>query len=310
MDSTMRALITSAGQFDLCVTEFVRVVDELLPAKVFHRLCPELQANSGHTPSGVPLRLQLLGQNPEALAMNARRAVELGSHGIDLNFGCPAKTVNKHRGGAILLDEPDSLFQIMRAVRAAVPSHASVSAKMRLGYNDRSHMIENAQALEAGGADAITVHARTRADRYNPPAYWECIPSIQAAVSVPVVANGEVWSLVDYARCRAVTGVPDVMVGRGALALPNLGAVLKQGALPWTWTDTRVALCRLAATDLAAGRHRYMPGRIKQWLSYLRRQYDDAGALFQQIRRVTDAQALYQTLMEPSAGTALHVEAE
>ncbi len=296
MDATMRALITSAGPFDLCVTEFLRVVDELLPSRVFHRLCPELRENAGHTPSGVPLRLQLLGQNPEALALNAQRAVALGSHGVDLNFGCPAKTVNKSRGGAILLDEPETLYQIVRAVRAAVPAHEPVSAKMRLGFNDRCHMVDNARALEAGGAGLITVHARTRADSYRPPAYWECIPEIQAAVSVPVVANGEVWSMQDYQRCRAVTGVADIMVGRGALSLPNLGAVLKQGARPWGWDDTRGALCRLAATDLEAGRQRYMPGRIKQWLGYLRRQYRGAETLFQQIRRITDAQQLYRAL--------------
>ena len=92
VDFKMRQLLTNIGGFDLCVTEFVRVIDKCLPAKVFHRYCPELD-NNGLTKAGTPVRVQLLGQVADVLAENAVRAIELGSHGIDLNFGCPAKTL-------------------------------------------------------------------------------------------------------------------------------------------------------------------------------------------------------------------------
>lgn len=102
LDSLVRELLTEVNDYDLCITEFVRVVDQLLPVKVFHRICPELQ-NASRTPSGTLVRVQLLGQFPQWLAENAARAVELGSWGVDLNCGCPSKTVNGSGGGATLL---------------------------------------------------------------------------------------------------------------------------------------------------------------------------------------------------------------
>lgn len=98
LDSLVRELLTEVNDYDLCITEFVRVVDQLLPVKVFHRICPELQ-NASRTPSGTLVRVQLLGQFPQWLAENAARAVELGSWGVDLNCGCPSKTVNGSGGG-------------------------------------------------------------------------------------------------------------------------------------------------------------------------------------------------------------------
>ena len=100
----------------MCVTEFVRVVDQLLPRRVFRRICPELE-HGGLTHSGTPVKVQLLGQDPDWLAENAVRAAELGSHGVDLNFGCPAKTVNKSKGGAVLLKETQTLYDIVSRVR-------------------------------------------------------------------------------------------------------------------------------------------------------------------------------------------------
>lgn len=296
MDVTMRDITTRSGGFDLCVTEFLRVVDDLLPEKVFYRLCPEL-AQGSRTPSGVPVRLQLLGQNPEALAANAARAVALGSPGIDLNFGCPAKTVNKSRGGAVLLTEPDTLYRIACAVRAAVPADQPVTAKMRLGFEDNALALDNARALEAGGVAEITVHARTKVDGYRPPAYWDQIPAIAEAVSVPVIANGEIWSAEDYRRCLAVTGVADAMVGRGALAMPNLASVIRFVDAPWSWSQVLDEVLALAEKDLAAGRQRYMPSRIKQWLKYLKLAYPQADDLFMSVRRLRTADEMHQALV-------------
>lgn len=99
LDHLMREILTQINDYDLCVTEFVRVVNQILPNHVFYRLCPELK-QQGKTRAGVPVHMQLLGQEPEWMAENAIRAAELGALGIDLNFGCPAKTVNKSKGGA------------------------------------------------------------------------------------------------------------------------------------------------------------------------------------------------------------------
>ena len=135
VDHLMRDMLTRVGGFDQCVTEFVRVVDQKIPKKTFYRLCPELH-NGGKTPAGVPVRVQLLGQHPQWLAENAQTAIELGAPGVDLNFGCPAKTVNKSKGGAVLLKETQTLYDIVKAVRDAVPAEIPVSAKIRLGFED------------------------------------------------------------------------------------------------------------------------------------------------------------------------------
>ncbi len=127
LDSLVRELLTEVNDYDLCITEFVRVVDQLLPVKVFHRICPELQ-NASRTPSGTLVRVQLLGQFPQWLAENAARAVELGSWGVDLNCGCPSKTVNGSGGGATLLKDPELIYQGAKAMREAVPASVNTGS--------------------------------------------------------------------------------------------------------------------------------------------------------------------------------------
>ena len=98
LDHSLRDVITQVGGVDRCVSEFIRITDQLLPERVFTRIVPEL-LNGGRTAAGVPVRPQLLGSDPDCLADNAARLATLGPEGVDLNFGCPAKTVNRHRGG-------------------------------------------------------------------------------------------------------------------------------------------------------------------------------------------------------------------
>ena len=137
LDHTLRDVLTRVGGIDRCVSEFIRITDQLLPDRVFRRIVPELR-NGGRTPAGTPVRAQLLGSDPACLADNAAALAALGPAGIDLNFGCPAKIVNRHRGGAVLLDEPELVYAIVAAVRRAVPAAMPVSAKMRLGNADHS----------------------------------------------------------------------------------------------------------------------------------------------------------------------------
>ena len=136
IDHTMRELLTSLGSVDRCVTEFVRVSERLLPPRVFYRLCPELR-QGGTTAAGVPVYLQLLGGDPTVVAENAARAAELGAPGVDLNFGCPAKTVNKSDGGSILLREPDRVAAITAAARVAVAARTIWMTRFRSKPQDR-----------------------------------------------------------------------------------------------------------------------------------------------------------------------------
>ena len=308
LDHTLRDMLTRVGGVDLCVSEFIRVTNTVLPRRAFIRVAPELLNNS-RTVAGVPVRVQLLGSDPDYLAANAAALAQLKPAGIDLNFGCPAKTVNQHRGGAVLLDEPELVGQIVSAVRRAVPAHIPVSAKMRLGYNDDSRAEECALAIEAAGASDLVVHARTKAHGYRPPAYWERIADLRQHVRMPMVANGEIWTLADALRCRAVTGCERLMIGRGMVADPGLALAIAQHdaaltgvpANAVTWSQI-VGLMRLFWQGIAlrvAPRHR--AGRLKQWLNYLRRVYPEAQEAFDQLRLLHDPVKIDQWLANQAA---------
>lgn len=287
LDHLMRDLLTKIGGYDLCITEFVRVVDQLISDRAFLRFCPELKNANVYgctTQAGTPVRIQLLGQNPNCMADNAAKAIELGSHGVDINFGCPSKMVNNNRGGAILLKDPEALYQIVSAIKNSVPEDAIVSAKIRLGYEDKSLAIENAQAIEAAGAVELTVHARTKVEGYKPPAHWQWIAKIKQQVNIPVIANGDIFNQSDAQQCREISGCEDIMVGRGALMLPNLGQVVKQEADLMPWTDVQKLLLDYTQCETYGDKSKYYPNRIKQWLKYLKLQYREADELFQEIR--------------------------
>lgn len=297
VDHLMREMLTLQGGYDHCVTEFVRIVDQLLPTRVFHRLCPEL-LHDGKTQAGTPVRVQLLGQDPDWLAENAARAVALGSPGIDLNFGCPAKAVNKSRGGAVLLKETELLYRILRAVRQAVPAHLPVSAKMRLGYDDPAVALQNALALEAGGATELAVHARTKTDGYRPPAYWTALQPLKAQLRIPLIANGEIWQPAQAQQCMAESHCRDIMLGRGALAQPNLAVRIRQGTAALPWAQVLDLLIRYSEFEIAGDKGLYYSNRIKQWFSYLKLQYPEAAELFAQLRLLRKSQDIVQLLTQ------------
>ena len=306
LDFVLRDILTRVGGIDRCVSEFIRVTNTLLPDRAFIRVVPEL-LNGGRTFAGVPVRAQLLGSDPACLAENAARLAALGPDGIDLNFGCPAKVVNRHGGGAALLQEPELLAKIVAAVRRAVPAHMPVSAKMRLGFDDDSRAEECALAIAEGGADELVVHARTRADAYRPPAYWHRVADIRAVVSIPVVANGEIWTVADAVRCREISGCDMLMIGRGMVTDPGLARAIKwesegesagkiagrgtvhrdvhhsvtwQYLLPFIADFWRIVCSRLE--------RRQQAGRLKQWLNFLRRRYPEAEVAYMALRTVND----------------------
>lgn len=284
-DPIMRDVLTHVGSFDWCVTEFIRVTDSVLPDHVYYTYCPELKTE-GKTAAGTPVHVQFLGNNPEMLAANAEKVVALGAPAIDLNFGCPAKTVNRHRGGSILLDEPSVVHTLVKAVRNAVPAHIPVSAKMRLGYLDENHTMDNAYAIEEAGASWLTVHARTKADGYTPPAYWEKIQPIKDALNINVIANGEIWTNLDAKACQQQSGCEDLMIGRGAVTTPDLTNCIRQNMdqalMDWA------ALIELQQRFLN-GQYKTeigMIGRYKQWVGMMTKAYPEAKQLWDEIKRL------------------------
>lgn len=298
LDHDLREVLTRVPGIDRCVSEFIRVTDQLLPERVFLRICPEL-AQGGRTRSGVPVRPQLLGSDPACLADNAAVLAALNPPGIDLNFGCPAKVVNRHGGGAMLLDDPEGLTRIVAAVRRAVPAPIPVSAKMRLGTDDDRRAVECAQALADGGAAEIVVHARTRAQGYRPPAHWARIADLRAAVAVPLVANGEIWTVEDAQACREASGCQALMIGRGQVADPSLALRLASGHGVHLDDATLGELLHHYWAQVSARvEPRHRAGRIKQWLNFLRRRYPRAEQAYQALRAHNDGRSFGQALAQ------------
>ena len=294
LDHSLRDVLTRVGGIDRCVSEFIRITDQLLPRRVYTRLMPEL-LNGSRTPVGTPVRAQLLGSDPACLADNAALLATLAPDGIDLNFGCPAKIVNRHRGGAVLLDEPELVHAIVAAVRRAVPAHIPVSAKMRLGHRDDSRMIECALAIDSAGASELVVHARTKLHGYRPPAYWDRVAHIRAAVVLPVVANGEVWTVADARRCMAESGCDALMLGRGLVSDPGLALALRGQRTPgWDQIEPLLALYGRLIAPRVEPRHR--GGRIKQWLNMLRRRHPEAQRAYDAVRTLHAADDIHRTL--------------
>ena len=306
IDALTRDLLTRQAGFDWTVTEFVRVVDTRLPPRVFYKHCPELTERPVATPNGVPVHLQLLGSDPRALAENARQALALGAISLDLNFGCPAKLVNRHDGGASLLRQPDRVYQAVKAVAEALDGAIPVTAKIRLGFANRRLAVACAQATEAGGAARLVVHGRTRDEGYRPPAHWEWIGKVRHHLSIPVVANGDIWTLEDYWKARTLSGCCDVMLGRSALADPWLAPRIRY----WQQTGERLAettweMRASVLQEYAALQRQHLPDRVvvslvKQWLAQMRQGNAEADQHFQRLKRLTDLDALLGSLT-PSA---------
>lgn len=302
IDQHLRALLTRVGGYSHCVTEFIRVVDQCLPARVFYRYCPELH-QGGRTAVGTPVVVQLLGGIAEVMAENGERAASLGALGIDINFGCPSRFVNRNAGGAVLLKEPDRIYEITRAVRAAVPAVIPVSAKIRLGYDNTDLALVNAQAVESAGASYITVHARTKIDGYRHPARWEWLARIKDQITIPMIANGDINNVEDYRRCGEISGCHSIMLGRGALACPDLArqisAVQQAKNIEAANWEEIVALLitfshALKQSDTSGGR--YIVARIKQWLIFLKGRYSEAQHCFNEIREIRESDEIVARL--------------
>ncbi|MTI13823.1 tRNA dihydrouridine synthase [Sansalvadorimonas verongulae] len=232
-------------------------------------------------------------------------------------FGCPAKTVNRHKGGAALLKEPETIYKLVQAVRQQIPADTPVTAKMRLGYDSPEKALEIAQGIEAAGASGLTIHARTRKEGYRPPAHWERLAEIREALTIPLTANGEIWTVEDYHKCREASNCEDVMIGRGAVSRPLLGCEIKASqnnkdhTVIDNWPNTLKILKSFAEQTLTVSEgeahlyglmnpERYLKDRIKQWLRMMTKGHQEAAELFNIIKRQTCAQSILTELQASS----------
>lgn len=300
LDPILREILTQIGGIDRAATEFIRVTTQLLPPHVLYKYSPELR-NGGRTSSGTPVFLQFLGGNATPMAENAAQAAELGAPGIDLNFGCPAKTVNRHDGGATLLKNPERVEAVTSAVRRAVRPNVPVTVKVRLGFDHKDFVKDIAQAAEAAGASSLTVHARTKLEMYKPPAHWEYIAMMREAVKIPVIANGDIWSVEDYWRCRMISGCESVALGRGLVACPDLALQIQAArdgrtVSKLSWAGVLKYMERLLSESKEVS-DRLAVSRVKQWCKLLSRRYPEAVPFFDDLK-VLQESTLIQALIQ------------
>ncbi len=279
MDAPMRALIADLGGFDYGVSEFVRVGQEVVSAARILQEIPDLNGPVFGR-ARLPIQLQILGDSPELMAGTAIEACIAGARAIDINFGCPAPTILRRSGGSALLRTPCALTDILSAVRKALPAQIPVSAKVRLGWENPNEIDEIAKAVEAGGASWLTIHARTKQERYQPGVHWDAVARVRSKISIPVIANGDLFSSEDVARCIAETGCSHFMIGRGILKNPFLAHDIRQSLklpilradVPLNHSDRlRMGIERyVQLIQDQADNAGFIPSRVKQWVGMVR----------------------------------------
>ena len=243
------------------------------------------------------------------MASNAKVVAKLGAPGIDLNFGCPAKTVNKSRGGATLLKTPEAVYEVCAAVRDATPPAIPVTAKIRLGFDSDAQFEEiAAQALKSEITE-LTVHARTKAQAYRPPAHWQRLRDINNPNRTPIIANGEIWTPSDRFDCRAHSGCDAFLLARGALCRPDLARAIKahyegQQLEPMSWEEITELLLYFFEANGELYQRKYAINPLKQWLVYLQYCYPQAAALFAQVKRIRDPDDMRVALLGATAALA------
>jgi tRNA-dihydrouridine synthase B len=238
-----------------------------------------------------------------------------GADIVDLNVGCPAPRVVRKGVGSAMLKNPVLLRQVVEGMRARTPGW--LSAKIRAGFDDSGGAVATARLIEAAGADLIAVHPRRQVDFYGGVADWRIILAIKAAVSIPVIGNGDVWYAADALRMRRETGCDGVMIGRGALRNPWIFAqidALERGLpAPRPSGDDVLAHYDELSEMLDAAYPRSSVGMLKEQVRYLARAVVGGEALMKAALRAPTApemRAILGARLEGEPPSALDLGAE
>ncbi|MGK5085912.1 tRNA-dihydrouridine synthase family protein [Bdellovibrionota bacterium FG-1] len=272
-DAPMRAVFAEVGGFDFSVSEFIRVSAGVIGGKTILEFVPEL-AGLKLGEAVLPVQVQLLGCSPELLAQTALEACVVGARAIDLNFGCPSATVNRHNGGAAVLKDPLLIRRIVEQVRRVVPAQIPVSAKIRLGWESPDEVFAVARAVGDGGASWLVIHARTRAQMYKRGVNWEVVRKASEVAKIPVVANGDIFRVEDFEESRLKSGCSHFMLGRGIMRDPLLARRCRAPQSSDLVTPLAAMLGAITRfielMEPRAQNSGYVPCRVKQWVRFVR----------------------------------------
>ncbi len=210
-DRSFRKAMASIGGFDEAVRDFLRVPRQAHIESLAREYTP-------HEIAPIPLAAQLMGSELDLMAAMAREMERKGAPRIDLNCGCPSNTVTGKGAGSSLLKEPDFLHEVAKSIVQAVS--IPVTLKMRSGFDDTSLFKENLFAAQESGIRYLTLHPRTKADGYGPPANWDLIAQAKSLLKIPVVGNGDILTVADALKMLSHTSCDALMIGRGSIINP------------------------------------------------------------------------------------------
>jgi nifR3 family TIM-barrel protein len=216
-----------SGVTDLVFRRLVRkyapesmLYTEMVSAREIHHL-KEIPRIMEIDPNEQPISIQLFDCRPDFMAIAAQKAVSEGAKTVDINMGCPVNKITKKGGGSSLLRQPDTAEAIVREVVQAVD--VPVTVKTRLGWNEKEiKIIDFALRMQDAGAAMLTIHGRTREQGYTGEANWEWIAKVKEQLAIPVIANGDIFSVETAIKCLEITNADGVMCSRGTLGYPFL----------------------------------------------------------------------------------------
>jgi nifR3 family TIM-barrel protein len=263
-DRAFRKAMASIGGFDEAVTEFIRVPRNAhIPSLASVYDAAEL--------APLPLAAQIMGADAELVAEMAQELVRRGAKRIDLNCGCPSNTVVGKGAGSSLLKEPRLLHDIARALVNS--TDVPVTVKMRSGFEDTSLLKENLLAAQESGIRFLTLHPRTKADGYGPPAKWELIAFAKSILKIPVVGNGDILSAEDARRMLRETGCDALMIGRGSAINPfifhEIKASFAKTSYESSWDSLKWFIEVFVSELSPESPPKNRIGKLKQLLSFL-----------------------------------------
>jgi tRNA-dihydrouridine synthase len=281
-NAAVREVLASYGPVGLVYTEFVRIAGEAISPSYLRRQVEKLP--------GVPLAVQVMGNDPELLSQAGAVVARAGADVVDLNLGCPTHNAARKGVGAALLQQPEKLERLLRAMRASVPG--LLSAKLRAGFDTSEVALRNARLVEAAGLDYLAVHPRRGVDHYQGVADWRIITLLRRELGIPVIGNGDAWYASSAARMIEETRCDAVMLGRPALRNPWIFRQLSElgaGREPYRPSGADIALHLKSLARALAARIRipgYTPlGPLKEQLGYLGRAIPDSLALQRKLLR-------------------------